>query len=110
MAEIECSCDNEKRFPFIELEPLRRVADGAAARQRTVGDDLAAGAAQCPTTQTIRMANALMLERILGTGQFRVPAALAAKLGISRSVVSELLNMLNLPVAEIERTLFETRT
>ncbi len=55
------------------------------------------------------MANALMLERILGTGQFKSPAALAAKLGISRSVVSELLGMLNLPPAEIERILFETR-
>ncbi len=51
----------------------------------------------------------LMLERILGIGQFKSPAALAAKLGISRSVVSELLGMLNLPPAEIERILFETR-
>ncbi len=78
-------------------------------RQRTVGDELAASAAQAPTTRAIRMANALMLERILGTGQFKSPAALAAKLGISRSVVSELLGMLNLPPAEIERILFETR-
>ncbi len=55
------------------------------------------------------MANAILLERILGTGKFKSPAALAAMLGISRSVVSELLGMLNLPVAEIERILFETR-
>ncbi len=91
--------------------PGGRAADGAAARQRTVGDELAAGAAPCPTTRAIRMANALMLERILGTGQFKSPAALAAKLGISRSVVSELLRMQNLPPAGIEMTkvLFETR-
>ncbi len=37
-------------------------------RQRTVGDELAAGVAQAPTKRAIRMANALMLERILGTG------------------------------------------
>ncbi len=81
-------------------------------RRRTVGDELAdkvraSGAA--PTLRAIRMANALMLERILGTGQFRSPAALAGKLGINRTVISDLLNMLNLPPEEIERILFETK-
>ncbi len=81
-------------------------------RRRTVGDELADRVAQtrkCPTLRAIRMANALMLERILGTGQFRSPAALAGKLGINRTVISDLLKMLNLPPEEIERILFETK-
>ncbi len=81
-------------------------------RLRTLGDELeeeVAATQDHPTTDAIRMANAIMLEKILGTGRFRSPAALAKKLGISRSVFSKLLNLLNLPPAEIERRLFETR-
>lgn len=79
-------------------------------RLRTLGDELADAVSQKPrpTTRAIRMANALMLERILGSGQFRSPAALASRLGISRSVISDLLAMLNLPPSEIEHVLFET--
>ena len=81
-------------------------------RLRTVGDELedeVTATHDHPTTEAIRMANAILLEKILGTGQFRSPAALAEKLGINRSVFSKLLNLLNLPPAEIERRLFETR-
>lgn len=80
-------------------------------RLRTVGDELADEAARVPrpTVRAVRMANALMLERILGTGQFRSPAELASKLGISRSVISDLLSMLDFPPAVMEEILFETR-
>lgn len=79
-------------------------------RLRTLGDELADAVSQKPrpTTRAIRMANALMLERILGSGQFRSPAALASRLGISRSIISNLLAVLNLPPSEIEHVLFET--
>ncbi len=80
-------------------------------RVRTLGDEIekqVAATNDRPTTDAIRMANAIMLERILGTGQFRSPAALAERLGINRSVFSKLLSLLNLPPAEIERRLFET--
>jgi len=39
-----------------------------------------------PSTEAIRMTNALMLERILGTEIFDSPAAFAKKIGISRKL------------------------
>ena len=77
-----------------------------------MGDELASRALpkeQTPSTEAIRMANALMLERILGTGIFDSPAAFAKMIGISRKLMSDLLSMLNNPPSEIERILFETR-
>lgn len=74
-------------------------------------DPLADGAllpGERPTTAAVRMANALMLEQILGTGAFGNASELARAVGISKDVVSELLAMLDKPVAEIERLLFET--
>lgn len=61
-----------------------------------------------PTTAAVRMANALMLEQILGTGAFGNASELARAVGISKDVVSELLALLDTPVAEMERILFET--
>lgn len=81
-------------------------------RTRTIGDEVAAqarSAAYSPSTNAIRMANALRIEEILGTGQFRSASDLARKMGVSRKLMSDLLGMLNLPVEEIERLLFETR-
>ena len=59
--------------------------------------------------RAIRMANAIMLEKLLGTGQYKSPAALAAKIGVNRSLLSELLALLNQPPEDIERQLFETK-
>lgn len=81
-------------------------------RPRTIGDELASRALpkeKTPSTEAIRMANALMLERILGTGIFDSPAAFAKKIGISRKLMSDLLAMLNNPPSEIERIIFSTR-
>lgn len=78
--------------------------------RRTLGDELADKVASQarPSTRAIRLANALLLEQILETGRFRSPAALAEKIGISRSVMSDLLALLDTPVHEMERILFET--
>ena len=80
-------------------------------RRKTVGDSLANQLAQKPqpTMRAIRMANAIMLEKLLGTGQYKSPAALAAKIGVNRSLLSELLALLNQPPEDIERQLFETK-
>ena len=55
------------------------------------------------------MANAIMLEHILGSGLFRSAADMANQVGINRSVLSDMLKMLDLPPDEIERLLFEQR-
>ncbi len=80
-------------------------------RMRTIGDELAAQALpreETPSTEAIRMANALMLEKMLGTGHFTNASDLARQIGVSKKLVSDLLAMLNLPVDEIERILFST--
>ena len=59
------------------------------------------------TSRAIRMANALMLEQLLGTGQFASDSELARCIGIQKHLLSDLLALLNMPVAEIERWLFE---
>ena len=80
-------------------------------RQRTKADELAEQALPVgnrPTSRAIRMANALMLEQLLGTGQFASASELARCIGIQKHLLSDLLALLNMPVAEIERWLFET--
>ena len=61
-----------------------------------------------PTLRAITMANALRLDEVLGSGCFRSPAAMARALGMSRTLIYSRLEMLNRPVEEIERLLFET--
>lgn len=80
-------------------------------RRCTVGDELAdrAAALAHPSTRAIRLANAILLEQILETGHFRSPAALAEKIGISRSLISELLSLLDMPPDQMEKILFETK-
>lgn len=80
-------------------------------RHRTKADELAAQAlpvGNSPTSRTIRMANALMLEQLLGTGQFASASELARCIGIQKHLLRDLLALLNMPVKEIERWLFET--
>lgn len=80
-------------------------------RQRTKADELAEQALPVgnrPTIRAIRMANALMLEQLLGTGQFASASELARCIGIQKHLLSDLLALLNMPVKEIERWLFET--
>ena len=61
-----------------------------------------------PTSRAIRMANALMLEQLLGTGQFASASELARCIGVQKHLLSDLLALLNMPVPEIEKWLFET--
>ena len=80
-------------------------------RHRTKADELAEQALPVgnrPTSRAIRMANALMLEQLLGTGQFASASELARCIGVQKHLLSDLLALLNMPVAEIERWLFET--
>ena len=80
-------------------------------RRRTKADEMAEQALPVgdrPTSRAIRMANALMLEQLLGTGQFASASELARCIGIQKHLLSDLLALLNMPVAEIERWLFET--
>ena len=80
-------------------------------RPRTMGDEIASRVLpkeQTHSTEAICMVNALMLERILGTGIFDSPAAFAKMIGISRKLMSDLLSMLNNPPSEIERIIFST--
>lgn len=80
-------------------------------RLRTEEDDLVDAVCQCdtfPTKRAIRMANAIMLERLLVTGKYGSATNMARLIGVSQPHVTQLLNMLNLPPAEIEAILFET--
>lgn len=47
--------------------------------------------------------------RVLGSVEFKNAARLADALGIFRNTVGDLLSMLNKPVKEIERLLFEVK-
>ncbi len=69
----------------------------------------AAGEGQRPTRRAIRMANAIMMERILTSARFSSAREFSEALGVSQPVVSNALKMLNLPPDEIERILFEVR-
>ena len=62
-----------------------------------------------PTCRAIKMANALTLETLLTTGKFGSATSLAKRLGVSQPHITGMLNMLNLPPAEIERILFEVK-
>ena len=80
-------------------------------RHRTKADELAEQALPVgnrPTSRAIRMANALMLEQLLGTGQFASASELARCIGVQKHLLSDLLALLNMPVPEIEKWLFET--
>lgn len=80
-------------------------------RLRTAEDDLVNAVCQCnkfPTKRAIRMANAIMLERLLVTGKYGSATNLAKLIGVSQPHVTQMLNLLNLPPSEIEHVLFET--
>ena len=62
-----------------------------------------------PSKRAICMANALHLEKLLLSGVFHSPAALAKALHISRSLLYDRLALLNRSSAAIEAILFETR-
>lgn len=59
-----------------------------------------------PTPAAVCLANAMRLEQLLGSGQFRSPAQLAKVLHVSRSLIYDRLALLNLPPQEMERILF----
>ena len=61
-----------------------------------------------PTNRAIKMANALILEEYLTSGQYGSTSQFAKQIGVSHTHMNRLLNMLNLPPDEIERILFET--
>lgn len=114
--ELDAKLEMKTRDGWDKSVPITLIYDSNGShkimRSRTIGDEIAAharSAAYSPSTSAIRMANALRIEQILGTGQFRSAADLARKLGMSRKLIGDLLAMLNLPVAEIERLLFDTR-
>lgn len=96
-------------LPFI-IE--NRKGAEAVVRLRTREDDIIAGAGgrrRVPTARAVKMANAIMVERLLTTGKFGSATALAKKLGVSQPHLTGMLNMLNMDPEEIERILFETR-
>ena len=81
-------------------------------RRRKVMDEVAREALPVhhrPTNDAVRMANAILLEQVLATGEYENASELARAVGISKNVVSDLLAMLNKPVREIERLLFEVK-
>ncbi len=90
----------------------RRSTNSQYLRVRTREDDMLASAAGLgcrPTPRAIRMANAIMLERLLTSGKFGSATQLARLIGVSQPHITTMLNMLNLPPEEIERILFETK-
>lgn len=89
----------------------KRKGEEATIRLRTKEDDMIAEVGNKryrPTARAIKMANALMVERLLTTGKFGSATALAKKLGVSHTHLTGMLNMLNMEPAEMERILFET--
>ncbi len=79
--------------------PIIRERDKGSCiflRVRTREDDLiesAAGEGQWPTRRAIRMANAIMIERILTSGRFCLAREFSEALGLSQPVVSNALKM-----------------
>jgi len=61
-----------------------------------------------PSRRAVKMANAIQLEWLLETGRFRSMGELARKAGVRRDTLNEYLQMLDLPLREIEQILFET--
>lgn len=81
-------------------------------RRRKVVDEVARDALPVhhrPTNDAVRMANAILLEQVLATGEYKNASRLATQIGVSKNVLSDLLAMLNKPVKEIERLLFEVK-
>ena len=79
-------------------------------RLRTRLDDIVAQRKKTgvPTNRAIKMANAMLLEEYLTTGEYGSTSQFAQQIGVSHTHLNRLLNMLNLPPDEIERILFET--
>ncbi len=109
LADVEVPPGFDFSIPIIRE---RDKENCISLRVRTREDDLiesAAGEGQRPTKRAIRMANAIMMERILTSGRFSSAREFSEALGVSQPVVSNALKMLNLPPDEIERILFEVR-
>jgi len=104
--EVPQGCDFS--IPYI----IDRSSVTPVLRLRTQEDDLVDAVCQCnkfPTKRAIRMANAIMLERLLVTGKYGSATHLAKLIGVSQPHVTQMLNLLNLPPAEIEAILFEAQ-
>ncbi len=109
LAEVEVPEGFDFSIPIIRE---RDAENCISLRVRTREDDLvesAEGAGQRPTSRAIRMANAILMERILTSGKFSSANQFAMALGVSQTLVCNRLKMLNLPPDEIERILFETK-
>ena len=78
-------------------------------RLKTYGDVVAEkrGKEVRPSSNAIRMANALLVEQILLDGDFKNPAALAKTIGVSRDMMYDLLRFMEKTPQEIESQLFE---
>ena len=63
---------------------------------------------EIPAAESSAWPTSLMLEQLLGTGQFASASELARCIGIQKHLLSALLALLNMPVPEIEKWLFET--
>ncbi len=100
-------------FDFsIPITRERNAENCIILRVRTKEDDLiesAAGEGKRPTARAVRMANAIQMERILTSGKFSSANQFAMALGVSQTLVCNTLKMLDLPPAEIEKILFETK-
>ncbi len=109
LADVEVPDGFDFSIPIIRE---RDKENCISLRVRTREDDLiesAAGEGQRPTRRAIRMANDIMMERILTSGRFSSACEFAEALGVSQPVVSNALKMQNLPPDEIERILFEVK-
>ena len=62
-----------------------------------------------PNNDAVRIANALLMEQVLATGQHMNASRLATQIRISMNVLSDLFAMLNKPVRKIERLLFDVK-
>lgn len=87
----------------------RNAENVRVMRMRTKMDDIVAMRKKTgvPTNRAIKMANALLLEEYLTTGEYGSTSQFARQLGVSHTHVNRMLSMLNLPPDEIERILFE---
>lgn len=64
-------------------------------RRRKVVDEVARDALPVhhrPTNDAVRMANAILLEQVLATGEYKNASRLATQIGISKNVLSDLPN------------------
>lgn len=60
-----------------------------------------------PSTRAICVANAMRMEELLCSGAFESPAAMARALGLSRSLIYDRLELLNLPPGDMEQLLLD---